>query len=494
MKARDFLALATLSAFIGGCTLGPNFRRPQAPAEAYARAIPAAGPARAISPGGAIAADWYRLFNSPALEQLVDQALAGNPNLEAARHGLLAAQFELKAVAGSQLPQIDATGQVGRAHINGSFLYAPTDYISVTGNRFGLGPTLAYNVDIFGGTRRQIESQRAATAAARDQALNTYVTLVDQTVITGFDFAATRAQIEVTHSLIDELQSQFELTRTLENAGKITRSDTLQARAQLENLRATLPGLEQQLDVYRNALAQLSGTTPDAFTPPELSLRDFTLPMQLPVSLPSQLVRQRPDILAAEDQLHQASAAIGVAEAARLPSLGISAQYAQQTSTLSDFFTRPGGIWSIGADVSAPIFHGGTLAARQHEAEEHYRQSLASYRSTVIGAFVEVANALQALGHDADSYASHGDALAAARDDRDLALAQYRAGKYTELQVLTAEQQYQQAALTQVQADVQRFTDTAGLFRALGGGWWSAPNDPAALAQAGNGNSGVKHD
>ena len=246
-------------------------------------------------------------------------------------------------MAGSQLPQIDATGQVGRAHINGSFLYAPTDYISVTGNRFGLGPTLAYNVDIFGGTRRQIESQRAATAAARDQALNTYVTLVDQTVITGFDFAATRAQIEVTHSLIDELQSQFELTRTLENAGKITRSDTLQARAQLENLRATLPGLEQQLDVYRNALAQLSGTTPDAFTPPELSLRDFTLPTQLPVSLPSQLVRQRPDILAAEDQLHQASAAIGVAEAARLPSLGISAQYAQQTSTLSDFFTRPGG-------------------------------------------------------------------------------------------------------------------------------------------------------
>jgi NodT family efflux transporter outer membrane factor (OMF) lipoprotein len=494
MKARIFLAAAAISAFAAGCTLGPNFAEPPAPAAAYTQAMATAGPTRTMTPGGAVAADWYRLFQSAALAQLVEQALAGNPSLEAARHGLLAAQYELKAVAGSQLPQLDATGQIGRAHINGSFLYAPTNYISVTGDRFGLGPTLAYNVDLFGGTRRQIESQQAATAAARDQALNTYVTLVDQTVITAFDYAATRAQIEVTHALIDELQAQFELTRTLENAGKITRSDTLQARAQLENLRATLPGLDQQREAYRNALAQLCGSTPDAFTAPELSLKDFTLPTQLPVSLPSQLVRQRPDVLAAEDQLHQASAAIGVAQAARLPSLGLSAEYAQQTSTLSDFFTRPGGIWSVGANISAPLFHGGTLAARQHEAEERYQLSLASYHATVIGAFVEVANALQGLGHDADSYAAHGQALAAAREDRDLALEQYRAGKYTELQVLTAEQQYQQAALTQVQADAQRFTDTAALFRALGGGWWSAPNDPAALAEAGSGNPGVKHD
>ncbi|HYB23155.1 MAG TPA: efflux transporter outer membrane subunit, partial [Solirubrobacteraceae bacterium] len=424
---------------------------------------------------------WYQLFQSAELDRLVRNALAHNPDLEGARHGLLAAQYELRAVAGTQLPQIDATGEIGRAHINGSFLYSPVNTLQVTGNRFELGPALAYNLDVFGGTRRQVESQQAATAAVRDQVLNTYVTLVDQTVVTAFDYAATLAQIEVTQALIAELDSQYQLTLTLENAGKIIRSDTLQAQTQLENLRATLPTLEQQRDAYRNALAKLCGETPDEFTPPALSLRDFALPAQLPLSLPAALVRQRPDVLAAEDTLHQASAAIGVAEAARLPALSLSAQYAQQTSALNDFLTHAGGIWSVGVNATAPLFHGGTLAARQHEAEERYRQAVASYRSTVIGAFVEVANALQALEHDTAGYAAHSAALAAAQANSDLALAQYRAGKYTELQVLTAEQQYQQAALTQVQADVQRFTDTAELFRALGGGWWNAPRDPAAL-------------
>lgn len=476
MNRRNVLAVLA-AALLGACTLGPSFTRPAAPAAGYLHAAPAPGATRSVSYGGEVAADWYRLFHSAALEQLVRTALERNPDLQAARHGLAAAQYELQAVAGSQLPQIDASGQIGRAHINGSLFYGPVNALDVTGNRWELGPALAYNLDVFGGTRRAIESQRAATAAVRDQLLNTYVTLVDQTVITAFDYAASQAQIDVTRALVDELQSQYQLTQTLENAGKITRSDTLLAQTQLENLRATLPALEQQRDAYRNALAQLCGETPDEFTPPALSLRDFTLPAQLPLSLPSSLVRQRPDVLAAEDSLHQASAAIGVAEAARFPALSLSAQYAQQTTNLNEFLTRPGAIWSVGLNATAPIFHGGTLAARQHEAEERYRQSLSSYHATVITAFVEVANALQALQHDADGYAAHSTALAAAEADRDLALDQYHAGKYTELQVLTAEQQYQQAALTEVQADVQRFTDTAALFRALGGGWWNAAGD-----------------
>jgi NodT family efflux transporter outer membrane factor (OMF) lipoprotein len=489
MNRRNALA-ALAGSLLAGCTLGPNFTRPEAPAGGYAHAAPAASASRSVAVGADVADGWYQLFHSAALDQLVRSALAGNPDLEGARHGLVAAQYELRAVAGSQLPQIDATGQIGRAHINGSYFYGPVNAIKTTGNRFELGPELAYNLDPFGGTRRQVESQRAATAVARDQVLNTYVTLVDQTVVAAFDYAATRAEIDVTLSLVQELESQFELTQTLENAGKITRSDTLQAQTQLENLRATLPALEQQRDTYRNALAQLAGQTPDSFTMPPLTLRDFTLPQKLPLSLPSSLVRQRPDILAAEDSLHEASANVGVAEAARFPSLSISAQYAQQTSELSDFLTRPGAIWSAGLNTTAPLFHGGALAARQHEAEERYAQALASYRSSVIAAFVEVANALQALEHDGQGYAAHSVALAAAAANRDLALAQYRAGKYTELQVLTAEQQYQDAALTEVQADVQRFTDTAALFRALGGGWWNAPHDPAALVAT----AGASHD
>jgi NodT family efflux transporter outer membrane factor (OMF) lipoprotein len=426
----------------------------------------------------------------------VRKALAANPDLESARHGLMAAQFELRAVAGTRLPQVDVTSGVSRAHINGSFFYGPVNAIDVTGNRFALGPALTYNLDPFGGIRRGVEAQRASTAVVRAQVLNTYITLVNQLVTTAFDYAATDAQIEVTEALVQELQSQYELTRTLENAGKITRSDTLLAQTQLENLRATLPALQQQRDVYRNALAQLSGQTPDDFQMLPLSLRDFTLPAQLPMSLPAALVQQRPDVLAAEASLHQASAAIGVAEAARFPSLTISAQYAQQTSELSDFLSHAGGIWSFGLNASAPLFHGGTLAARQHEAEERYRQSAASYRSSVIGAFVDVADALQALQHDDENYAAHSVALAAARASLDLTLEQYRAGKYTELQVLTAQRQYEQAALSQVQADSQRFTDTAALFRALGGGWWNAPRDPAALTAAASPNpiSGEQHE
>ena len=484
MKTRTFLAGLMTTLLAAGCTLGPDFTRPDAPAGGYAHAAQAPNSTRTVEYGADVADGWYQLFHSDALDQLVRGALGGNPDLEAARHGLRAAQYELKAVAGSELPQLDATGQIGRAHINGSYFYGPVNSLDVTGNRWELGPALAYNLDPFGGTRRQVEAQRAATAVARDQALNTYVTLVDQTVVTAFDYAASEAQIEVTQALLQELNSQFELTQTLENAGKIIHSDTLQAQTQLENLRATLPGLEQQRDVFRNALAQLAGQTPDAFAMPALTLRDFTLPATLPLSLPSALVRQRPDILAAEDALHQASANVGVAEAARFPSLTISAQYAQQTTALSDFLTRPGAIWSAGFNATAPIFHGGTGRARQHEAEERYRQALANYHSTVIAAFVEVANALQAIQHDGQGYAAHNVALEAARANRDLAFKQYSAGKYTELQVLTAEQQYQDAALTEVQADVQRFTDTAALFRALGGGWWNAPHDPAALVAA----------
>ncbi|HWZ63474.1 MAG TPA: efflux transporter outer membrane subunit [Steroidobacteraceae bacterium] len=484
MKACSVLAGFAATLLVSGCTLGPNFVRPDAPAGGYAHATPPPTTTRSIDYGTDVADSWYQLFHSAALDQLVRGTLAGNPDLEAARHGLRAAQYELKAVAGSQLPQLDATGQIGRAHINGSLLYGPVNEINVTGNRWELGPSLAYNLDPFGATRRQVEAQRAATSVARDQALNTYVTLVDQTVITAFDYAAAQAQIDVTQELVKELDSQFQLTQTLENAGKIIHSDTLQAQTQLENLRATLPALKQQRDVYRNALAQLSGQTPDAFVMPPLTLRDFTLPEKLPLSLPSALVRQRPDILAAEDSLHQASANVGVAEASRFPSLTISAQYAQQTTALSDFLTRPGAVWSGGLNLTAPLFHGGTLAARQHEAEERYRQALASYHSTVIAAFVEVANALQALEHDGEGYAAHNVALSAARANRELALKQYGAGKYTELQVLTAEQQYQDAALTEVQADVQRFTDTAALFRALGGGWWNASQDPAVFLAA----------
>jgi NodT family efflux transporter outer membrane factor (OMF) lipoprotein len=477
---------------LAGCTVGPNFVKPDAPTTAYSRSVPAAGGVRDFTYGGEVAGDWYRLFRSDALDHLVRQALTDSPDLDAARHGLAAAQDELRAVSGAALPQINAAGEIGRGHINGSQLYEPVNAFKATGNQYEIGPSLAYNLDPFGGIRRSIESQRAQTAAVQDQLRDTYVTLVDQVVITAFDYAAVDAQIRVTRSLVSELRAQYNLNVQLENAGKIIHSDTLQAETQLENVRATLPGLEQQRDTYRDALARLTGQTPDRFRMPALTLGDFTLPGQLPVSVPSALVRQRPDVLAAEESLHSASAQIGVAEAARLPQLTLSAQYAQESSTLNDLFTQPGGVWSAGLGLAAPLFHGGTLKARADAARQRYAQSLSTYQNTVIGAFVDVADALQSLQHDADSYAAHNRALEAARANEDLAAQEYRAGKYTELQVLTAEQQYQDAALTQVQADAQRFTDTATLFRALGGGWWNV-RDRAPLSAANTSNSDRNH-
>jgi len=434
----QMLVAGAAAALTAGCTVGPDFVKPEAPPVAYSRSVPATGGTQSFAYGAAVAGDWYRLFRSDALDQLVRQALANNPDLDGARHGLAAAQDELRAVSGAALPQIDATGQIGRGHINGSELYAPVNTLDATGNRYAIGPSLAYNLDAFGGVRRSIESQQAQTAAVRDQLRDTYVTLVDQVVVTAFDYAAVEARIQVTRSLVGELQAQYDLTARLENAGKVIHSDTLQAQTQLENVRATLPDLEQQRDAYRDALARLSGETPDEFRMPALTLADFTLPGQLPVSLPSALVQQRPDVLAAEESLHAASAEIGVAEAARLPQLSLSAQYAQQTTKLNELFTRPGGVWSAGLDFAAPLFHGGSLAARADEAKQRYAQALSAYHGTVITAFVDVADALQALQHDADSYSAHNRALQAARDDQELAAAEYRAGKYTELQVLTA--------------------------------------------------------
>ncbi|HEY6515211.1 MAG TPA: efflux transporter outer membrane subunit [Steroidobacteraceae bacterium] len=486
------LVVGLAAALTTACTVGPDFVKPEPSATAYARLVPPAGGARDFAYGGEVAGDWYQLFRSDALDHLVRQALTNSPDLDAARHGLAAAQDELRAVSGAALPQIDATGQIGRGHINGSELYGPVNAIDATGNRYEIGPSLAYNLDLFGGVRRSIESQRAQTAGVADQLRDTYVTLVDQVVVTAFDYAAVGAQIQVTRSLVRELQAQYDLTLQLENAGKVIRSDTLQAETQLENVRATLPGLEQQRDTYRDALARLTGQTPDEFRMPALTLTDFKLPGQLPVSLPSALVEQRPDVLAAEESLHAASAEIGVATAARLPQLSLSAQYAQQTTSLNDLFTRPGGVWSAGLGLAAPLFHGGTLAAQEDEAKQRYAQALAAYRGTVLAAFVDVADALQALQHDADSYTAHNRALDAARANQDLAAAQYRAGKYTELQVLTAEQQYESAAATEVQADVQRFTDSAALFRALGGGWWNA-SDRAPLSAAAGATPNDEH-
>ena len=480
---RALLALLVGTACLAACTLGPDFVRPPAPAVSRYTA-PAADSTAARAPGleyGApVAADWYLVFHSTALDGLIARALVGNPGLEAARHALRAAQDESRATAGLLYPAVTAGAGANRGHINGSGLYEPDQAFSATGNQRSLGLSLAYNMDLFGQVHRSVEAQRAAVETARYEALSVYITLVSQVVTTAFDAVAAQAEIDATQSLLQELEAQCSLLEKLEAAGKINHGDGLLAQTELETTRAALPALEQLRDTARNALARLAGAAPTDFQFPPLTLSDFALPVDLPVSLPSALVRQRPDILAAESALHQASAQIGIAEAARYPSLSLSAQYARQSSALEDLFKQPGSVWSVGVNSLAPLYSGGALSARASEAKQIYLQRKANYRATVLGAFVEVADALQALEHDTATFAARSRALAAAQANLTLAAAQYRAGKYNELQVLLVEQQYRNAALTQVQADARRFTDVAALFHALGGGWWNAEGDPAA--------------
>jgi NodT family efflux transporter outer membrane factor (OMF) lipoprotein len=471
--------LSAVAACCTGCVLGPDFHPPEAPVAAYDPPSAAIGD-EAIHYGADVEASWYSLFHSAPLDHLVHQALRSNPSLTAARHSLRAAQYQLEAVAGSALPQINFGARAERAHVNGSLLYEPDEALQVTANQYTLGPSLAYDLDVFGKLKRTIESQAAQTSSVQREVLDVYVTLIDQIVVTAFGYAAQSEQLEVTQQLVADLQAQYDLTRTLENAGKTVRSETLQAQAQLENARATLPAIEKQRDVLRDALIRLTGTTPMHSDIPRLTLRDFVLPPALPVAVPSRLVRQRPDILEAEDLLHAASANVGVAQAARFPDFNISAQFAQQSIKTSDLFTEPASIWNAALGMSAPVFAGGSLRAREKAAREHFAQAQSQYRSTVIAAFVEVTDALNALRHDADGYSAHMAALDTARANRDLARDQFQHGLVNELVVLTAEQQYQTASLAAVQASAQRFTDAAELFRAAGGGWWNV-TDPAAI-------------
>jgi NodT family efflux transporter outer membrane factor (OMF) lipoprotein len=468
---------------IVGCTVGPHFERPAAPFTGYPTSSPQVGAER-LNIGADIASDWYTVFGAATLNALVERALRANPDLEAARRSLIAAHYELEAVAGSALPQIELDTKAMRARVNGSLLYEPIEKFQATANVFAIGPSFAYDLDVFGRLRRTIEAQAAQTTQVAHQALNVRITLVSNVVLTAFDVAAVTEQIDVTTKLVEDAQAQYDLTRKLEDAGKGTRSDTLQAQSQLESTRAGLPGLRKERDVYRNALLRLLGSTPTDRTLPVIELKDFVLPDEIPISLPSQLVRQRPDILEAEDLLHQASAEIGVAEAARFPDFELTAQYAQQSEMLSNIFSKAGQIWSVGLDVTTPIFEGGQLRAREKEAKQRFLQVAAQYRGTVIDACVEVANALEALERDSESYTARTTSANAALANRDLARLLFQRGKVSELVVLTAEQQYQNAALAEVQVDVQRFADVAQLFHALGGGWWNDKGADSAGAVA----------
>ena len=471
---------------LAACASGPDFERPAAPAASAYRvadqgataATPVQGGAsQRFAPGTRIAADWYRLFGSAKLDRLIEAALKSNPTLDAAQARLRQARYELAAHDASLYPKLDAELGATRERANASAL----GLSSIPPNTFDLysaGLSLSYDLDLAGANRRMVESAEAQAEVQRYTLLGTYLTLVDNLVVTALDAAVIHDRIAATESIIASDTQQLKLVQAQLQAGAVSEADVLRSSAQLAAEQAALPGLRQALAVQQTQLAILSGMDPGSFQAPDLSLADFKLPETLPYSIPSELVRQRPDILAAESQLHAANAQVGVATANLYPHLTLSTSYGGLTNdggSLTDPLART---WAIGGSLLAPLFHGGELRAQRGAAVEAYDAAYAQYRSTVLAAFGQVTDVLNAVRNDADGLQAQYSSLTSAQASRQLVEAQYRAGAVGLLDVLTAEQAYDQADLAYLGALGQRFIDTASLYQSLGGGWWNA-SEPA---------------
>lgn len=462
-----------------GCAVGSNFVRPAAPAlAAYTPASVAptltAGDAELsqhLAIGERIPADWWELFHSPVLDDVVRRAISGSPTIEAAQATLAEAQQTVIEVRGGYYPQLDlgaaAVRQKGPAFALGLLPSGLPIF-----NLYTLGPTLNFSPDVFGLTARRVERQQALAQLEAYRLAAAQLGVTGNAVTQALAMGAFRLQLGAAAEITAEDAQNLDLVERKFAAGKAPRTDVLTARTQLANDRSLLPVLGQQLAAAEDALAVLVGKAPGEWLPPSVELGEVTLPAQLPLVLPSVLVRRRPDILAAEAQLHADCAAIGVATAELYPNIDLSASLDAASLTTGALFDRNTAVWALGGGLTAPIFHGGALRAQRRAAREGYRASLALYRETVLQAFGQVADTLRALGHDAELVEDSHGALDAAREALDLQRIGYAAGKSDVLRLIDAERSYQQARLGYARATAQRYVDSAQLLVALGGGWW----------------------
>ncbi|HEV8014048.1 MAG TPA: efflux transporter outer membrane subunit [Stellaceae bacterium] len=433
--------------------------------------------------GKDVSGEWWGLFHSPALDELLAQAVAGNRNLAAAHASLAAAHDAVMVAAGGFYPQVDFGGGAERQRNNfkavGLTGFPPKEF-----NVYSFGPTVSYTFNPAGLTTHQVEHEQALEDVQSHELTAAYLALTGSAVTEAITIASFAAQIKEVDDMLADDQQNLRLVKDEVTAGAGTELDIETANSQLAADRTLLPPLRQQLSVAQHALAVLVGKSPANWTPPAFALEQLTLPVELPVSLPSALAHQRPDILAAEAQLHVASAAVGVANAQLYPQLTLSADVMQQFLKPDTIFDPMSNIWSIGMNLAAPIFHGGSLHAQKREAEDTYEATLASYEQTVLSAFGQVADTLDGLAHDSEQLAAEQAAYQSADATVRLTRTSYSLGNASLLQVLDAQRQLQQARLGLARAEAQRYLDSAQLFVALGGGWWNNPPPGAVVDTA----------
>lgn len=476
------IALAAITAALAGCAVGPDFKAPAAPAtDRYTPAPLTPDTATAPGPDGAsqhfdvgadIPLEWWTLFHSEEINQLVRTALAHSPTLGAAQATLRQARETLRAEFGALLlPDTNAQLQGARERVSGISLGAPNASSELTVVQATLNAT--YNVDVFGGARRALEGYSAQVDIANDELEAAYLTLTSSVVTTAIKEASLRAQVQATEEVLVAEERELDLVQRQYKLGAVPKATVLAQSTQVETTRSTLPPLQKQLAQTRHLLSVLVGQLPSEGNVPEVTLAGVALPTQVPVSLPSELVRRRPDIQASEAQLHVASAQVGVATAALYPSIGITAQYGRESLTWQGLFKGQNAIWTIGGGLTQPIFFNGQLTAQRRAAIAAYDSAAEQYRQTVLTAFQGVADALRAIDIDADNLASVARVEVLASDTLKLTEAQYRLGAISALNLLDAQRQYAQAHVNLVQAQAGRLTDTAVLFQAMGGGWWN---------------------
>jgi len=470
-------------AFLTACAVGPDFHRPAPPRDAdYGKAGKVGETVSAKTAGGDaqrfvadmdIPGQWWSVFNSPALDRLVEQALAGNPNIDAAKAALRQAQELHSAQRAAYFPTIQGNFGATRAKDPVNSLANPTVAPNPTYTLYTAQLTLSYLPDVFGGTRRAVEAAKAQAENARFQLAAAYVTLSSNVVVTALQEASLRGQIAAAERLLVSQHKLTEAIRKQRAIGMISDVDLLAQEAAEAQTAQTLPPLNKQLGQTRDALTALLGHLPSEEPEETFELKDLKLPHDLPVGIPSKLVEQRPDVRQAEENLHMASAEVGVALANMLPQFTISAAAGSSALKFGDLFTAHNGFWDVGASLVQTLIDGGALLHRKRAAEAALDQAGAQYRAAVILACQNVADALRALEADAEALRAAAEANRAADAALTLARRRYEIGMISFATVLVAEQTYQQAEIALVQAQAARYSDTAGLFQALGGGWWN---------------------
>jgi len=430
----------------------------------------AAGAAQSFVVGD-IPAQWWRVFHSDELDGLIRASLVQSPNLAAAQAALRLARETLNAQTGALLyPNVGAELGVTRETATLLSPLAPSGSLLTL---YNASVNVSYTLDVFGATRRELEGLRAATDYQRFQVEAAYLALTSNLVTTAIKEASLRAQLQATREVLAAQERQLAIIEKQFAVGAIARPAVLAQRTQVAQTRAALPPLEKSLAQTRHQLSVYAGKLPNETGMPEFQLDSLRLPTDLPVTLPSSLVRQRPDIQASEALLHEASAQIGVATANLYPQITLSGGVGSAALQAGKLFGPGSGVWSVAAGLLQPIFNGGALTARRRAAIAAYDQAAAQYRETVLTAFQNVADALRALDLDASALKAQADAESLARESLELATRQYRLGALSYLALLDAQRTYQQARVSLVQAQAARYADTAALFQALGGGWWN---------------------